>query len=70
MVQIIIDDIMYDIKKAERKKAELTSNKAIIATAFATGVQLGGIIANYSGKAISMIKDSWETICNNLTKRF
>ena len=70
LVHIIVDEIMCEIEGTGRKKAESSANKAILTTAFATGVQLGVFLVNYSGKAISMIKNSWNAICNNLTKRF
>ncbi len=70
MVHIIIDDMMYEIASSGRKKAGKAANKVIITTAFGAGVQLGAAIINYSGKAVSIMKNTWNTIHNNLQKRF
>ena len=69
MVHIIVDDKMYNIESS-RKKAEKKANKAILTTAFATGIQLGVGLVNYSGKAISLIKNSCKKILNNFPVRF
>ena len=70
MVHIIVDGIMCDTENVGRVNAGKAANKAILATAFGAGVQLGITIVNYGGKAASVIKNTCETVCNKLQKRF
>lgn len=70
MVHIIVDDVMFDNGNSGRANTEKAANKAIIATAFGAGVQLGVTIVNYGGLAVSVMKNTCKTICNKLQKRF